>query len=189
MSLWRVSSLVEAKSVHPLCSADLKTQGCCCWPRGRRMVLGVEEMGQSKVRRLEEMDNPSLWLCFPELLQRKTRRGRQQSILRMKRIYQLCSSDKYATTTRVPEAWEISWFWWKGATKTQDQLMERFSKAIFMSVVTQRKWGNHDPSTFFMSDKIKAEVNRNSNWEAAICHLSVRGEGNIKTPWGHLLCL
>lgn len=26
--------------------------------------VGAEEMGQSKVRRLEEMDNPSLWLCF-----------------------------------------------------------------------------------------------------------------------------
>lgn len=128
MSLWRVSSLVEVKSVHPLCSADLKTRGCC-QPQGWRMVLGVEEMGQSKVRRLEEMDNPPLWLCFPGLLQRKTGRGRQQSILRMKRIYHLCSSYKYVFLK--PE--KSADFGEEVPQKGQDQLMERFSKAIFTS--------------------------------------------------------
>lgn len=41
----------------------------CIQLEGRKICpsrggVGVEEMGQSKVRRLGEMDNPSLWLCF-----------------------------------------------------------------------------------------------------------------------------
>lgn len=63
MSLWRAPSWEEVKSVLPLCSVDLKTWGLLAWA----MEDGVkaEEMGQWKVRRLEEMNNPWLWPCFP----------------------------------------------------------------------------------------------------------------------------
>lgn len=55
MSLWRVPSLVEVKSVHPLRSINSKMWDC--WPEGWSGA-GAEELGQSKVRRLEELNNP-----------------------------------------------------------------------------------------------------------------------------------